>query len=95
MVRSNMISNCHITPLDVKAANNIFSPDIASLKEEKKSKYPRTSRNGIRENPKVNHRIKQRCDPNCGYFVCQKKILHDQHSKEAQVYHDRIPTSMN
>jgi hypothetical protein len=32
MVCSNMIRNCPITPSDVKAANNIFGPNIASLK---------------------------------------------------------------
>jgi hypothetical protein len=32
MVRSNMIPNYPVTHSDVKASNNIFGPDIASLK---------------------------------------------------------------
>jgi hypothetical protein len=32
MVSSNMITNCPVTPTDINAANNIFGPNVASLK---------------------------------------------------------------
>jgi hypothetical protein len=32
MVSSNMIHNCPVTPKDIIAANNIFGPNVASMK---------------------------------------------------------------
>jgi hypothetical protein len=35
MVRSNMIKNCPVSPIDISNAHKIFGPDVATMKGEK------------------------------------------------------------